>query len=102
MKLTRFLCLAFLVCAFMAVVYTGDTSSQTTQPGTSQYKCTKDSSGNPVCERKTPPEMIYTNAPDKAGKTCKWRCRMEQGVEVCRGSGPECNGKIPPHWQSQQ
>lgn len=32
-------------------------------------------------------------------RKCSWKCIMERGVEVCRGSGPECNGKIPPHWK---
>jgi len=33
------------------------------------------------------------------GRKCIWKCTIERGVEVCRGSGPECNGKIPPQWK---
>ena len=32
-------------------------------------------------------------------RKCTWKCTMERGVEVCRGSGPECNVKIPPQWK---
>lgn len=37
-----------------------------------------------------------------ARKPCRWKCRTEcsggQCIEICRGSGRECNGKIPPGW----
>ena len=40
-----------------------------------------------------------TTAKAVGARKCTWKCIMERGVEVCRGSGSECNGKIPPHWK---
>jgi len=35
-------------------------------------------------------------------RQCRWKCSTScpggQCVEVCRGSGQECNGKSPPGW----
>ena len=28
-------------------------------------------------------------------KACVWTCRMEKGIEVCRGNGPQCNDNPP-------
>ena len=61
------------------------------------------------------PEAAYDCQPDKAKATvckrtvsqdarrqCRWKCSTSckggQCVEICRGSGQECNGKSPPGW----
>lgn len=37
-----------------------------------------------------------------ARRQCRWKCSVScpggQCVEICRGSGKECNGKTPPGW----
>lgn len=29
---------------------------------------------------------------------CKFTCRKSHGIEICKGNGPQCNGKTPPGW----
>jgi hypothetical protein len=31
-------------------------------------------------------------------KQCRWKCSTSKRIEICRGSGQECNGKTPPGW----
>ncbi len=37
-----------------------------------------------------------------ARRQCRWKCGVEckagDCIEICRGSGKECNGKTPPGW----
>jgi len=116
MKVIRFLCLVFFVCSLLAVyaVSTQAAPPQTPagkieaplkiQPKSPQFNCTKDASGTTICKRQAPMGKVegkggvYAEKTTK-GRACRWKCTMEQGVEVCRGSGNECNGKVPPHWQ---
>lgn len=71
-----------------------------------QFNCMKDPEAGAICKRpagamgKVEKEIIVTEKAGK-GKPCKWKCTMEQGVEICRGNGPQCDGKIPPHSQSR-
>ncbi len=38
----------------------------------------------------------------EARRQCRWKCGVEckggDCIEICRGSGKECNGKTPPGW----
>lgn len=31
-------------------------------------------------------------------RACRFRCKTTYGVEICKGNGPQCDGKTPPHW----
>ncbi len=57
------------------------------------YDCKTDKAKATVCKRQVSQELR---------KQCRWRCSTScphgQCVEICRGSGQECNGKIPPGW----
>lgn len=112
MKAVRFLCLAFFVCSLMAVYAVSTQAAPQTpagkveapmkvQPKSVQFNCAKDASGTTICKRTAPAGKtggVYTDKAATKGRACRWKCTMEQGVEVCRGSGNECNGKVPPHW----
>ncbi len=57
------------------------------------YDCKPDKAKATVCKR---------TVSQDARKQCRWKCSSSckggQCVEICRGSGQECNGKIPPGW----
>ena len=38
------------------------------------------------------------SAKAKMRAECKFSCKKTHGIEVCRGNGPQCNGKTPPGW----
>lgn len=110
MRTTRFLCLIFFI-SLLLLVHAADAPAQTppgaypkVQQKVSKFNCSVDKTGIAVCQRLAPAGKfegqsgVYTQKFAK-GKPCRWKCKMEQGVEICRGSGSECNGKIPPHWQ---
>ena len=54
------------------------------------YDCKASKSNVPTCKRQVSQD---------ARMQCRWRCKREcsggQCIEICRGSGPECNGKDP-------
>lgn len=55
------------------------------------YQCESNKAKVPTCKRQVGQD---------ARKQCRWRCKLEcsgrQCIEICRGSGQECNGKEPP------
>mgnify|MGYP003442775799 CR=1 FL=1 len=57
------------------------------------YDCKASKSNVPTCKRQVSQD---------ARMQCRWRCKLEcsgrQCIEICRGSGQECNGKTPPGW----
>ena len=57
------------------------------------YDCKTDKAKVTTCKRQSSQELR---------KQCRWRCKTScpggQCVEICRGSGQECNGKSPPGW----
>ena len=69
-------------------------AEQNTQAGTAQG-CSTSKSNVTTCKRPVGQEA-------RAMKQCRWKCSVScpggQCVEICRGSGKECNGKTPPGW----
>lgn len=55
--------------------------------------CTTTKSQVPTCSKKSA-AMADSNAARKA-KQCEFRCRKTHDVWVCKGNGPQCNGKSP-------
>ncbi len=57
------------------------------------YQCESNKAKVPTCKRQVSQD---------ARMQCRWRCKLEcsgrQCIEICRGSGQECNGKTPPGW----
>jgi hypothetical protein len=47
----------------------------------------------------TPPAATPDTA-SKKPKKCDFTCRTDRktGIEICKGNGPQCNGKTPPGW----
>jgi hypothetical protein len=97
-------CLAILACLLPVLIAPFHAAAQTSvQQTMKKFNCAKDRSGVTFCQRVAPAgrysgqEGVYTEKSE--GKTCKWKCRTEQGIETCQGSGPECAGKAPPHWR---
>lgn len=62
------------------------------KPAEAAYECKSNKAKVPTCKRPVSQE---------ARKQCTWRCTIPHCrpdgscIEVCRGSGPECNGKTP-------
>jgi hypothetical protein len=104
MKLSAALFMGFLVLSFIViscpqVLATGPLVADPQ----AKIDCSKDPSGNTVCKRPAPPHQgssVVTQPQTKAAgkKPCKFTCTVEQGVEICRGNGPQCDGQIPYHW----
>ncbi len=96
--------LAVLACSMFVLIAQYHAAAQVpVQQTMKKYNCAKDRSGVIFCQRVAPAgrfsgqEGVYTEK--SGGKICKWKCRTEQGVETCQGSGLECNNKTPPHWK---
>ncbi len=87
---------AALVFALFNTVWIGNAAAaeQKTQDSTSQG-CSTSKSNVTTCKRQVGQEA-------RAQKQCRWKCSVScpggQCVEICRGSGKECNGKTPPGW----
>ncbi|MBI4989202.1 MAG: hypothetical protein HZC23_10315 [Rhodocyclales bacterium] len=70
-------------------------AEQTAPAKTSEaaYDCKTSKAKVTTCKRPVSQELR---------KQCRWKCSTScpggQCVEVCRGSGQECNGKSPPGW----
>ena len=66
-------------------------AEQTAPEKTSEatYDCNTSKAKVTTCKRQVSQDLK---------KQCRWKCSTSKGVEVCRGSGQECNGKTPPGW----
>ncbi len=65
------------------------------QPSTQRYdpaRCTNEKDER-ICRK--PVEGTPIN---EARSVCVWTCTQQGSVAVCKGSGAQCNGKIPPGW----
>lgn len=67
-------------------------AEQNAQTGATQ-ECKTNKSNVTTCKRPVARD---------ARRQCRWKCPVScpggQCVEICRGSGKECNGKTPPGW----
>ena len=85
---------AALVIALFNPVWTGVAAAaeQNAQAGTAQA-CSTNKSNVTTCKRPSSQD---------ARRQCRWKCGVEckagDCIEICRGSGKECNGKTPPGW----
>lgn len=101
---TAFFHLLLAACLLVHLLTAGSVFAQTSiQQTMKKFNCAKDRSGATFCQRVAPAgrysgqEGVYTDRSE--GKTCKWKCRTEGGIETCQASGTECTGMAPPHWR---
>lgn len=96
MRLTTTLAAMCTCLALQAAFLTGAAAAEPGAPAKASeaaYDCKADKAKTTVCKRTVSQELR---------KQCRWRCSTScphgQCVEICRGSGQECNGKTPPGW----
>lgn len=87
----RAISLLFAACSLL-LLPAADAAAQAAQSGAA-YECKAGKTNVTTCKRPSTQE---------AKKQCRWKCSVScpggQCVEICRGSGKECNGKSPPGW----
>ena len=95
-------CVLFVALIDIGIgIASAQTVSQKTQA--KNYSCGKDRGGTLYCKRVAPAgkhqgqEGVYGDT--VGGKPCKWRCRIDNGFEICQAGGSECDGRTPPHWR---
>lgn len=56
-------------------------------------ECTTDKGNVPTCRKASGTPEASSAA--RARKQCVFTCKKSHGIWVCKGNGPQCNGKSP-------
>jgi hypothetical protein len=92
MKLHNLLFIA-LAAISLLMPFTASSAEQGKEMAQPSVECTTNKANVPTCKKKI-------SAPESSGthqkrKECVWTCKQEGPIEVCKGNGPQCNGKSP-------
>lgn len=92
MKLASVLLAASAFLLFHTALLSPAAAAEQTSPektSETTYDCKTSKAKVTTCKRPISQELK---------KQCRWKCSTSGRVEICRGSGQECNGKTPPGW----
>ncbi len=80
-----------LTAILLAMPITVIAAEQTKETSQASVECTTNKGNVPTCRKKS-----GTSAPAvKKRQTCVYKCTKENGIWICRGNGPQCNGQSP-------
>jgi len=86
-----------LVCALVVVLLSVSIPAISAEQGKempqSSVECTTDKSNVPTCKKQS--SVAEPTHQAKMRNECVFTCTMSHGIWVCKGNGPQCNGRSP-------
>jgi hypothetical protein len=82
-----------LVVALLSAPISAISAEQGKEIPQSSIECTTDKSNVPTCKKQS--SSSESTNQTRMRKQCVFTCRKSHGIWVCRGNGPQCNGKSP-------
>lgn len=80
-----------LTAILLAMPITAISAEQEKEMRQTSVECATDKANAPICKKKS-----NAGAPAaQKGKRCVFTCTKENGIWICRGNGPQCNGQSP-------